>query len=202
MDTVNGRSKSRGWTVIQRRMNGKVDFQQKWAKYVTGFGTLNEEHWIGLENIHLLTQQRPLKYRIQYSESKPKLRIDFEDWNGVQMHVEYERFLVNEANIRYNIYSLKRPRSAELSMMFRYGLHHASFSTVDNDSTENNCPARHKGGWWYLNKCEFTNLNGIYPQNNTIIGNLWNHESIYWHGWEYVSDRNIPFRKVSMKVQY
>ena len=52
------------------------------------------------------------------------------------------------------------------------------------------------------NKCGYTNLNGIYPQNNTNTGNLRDHESIYWHGWEYVSDRNTPFRRVSMKVQY
>jgi len=203
MDTANGRLKNGGWTVIQKRMNGKVDFQQKWAEYVTGFGNLSGEHWIGLENIHLLTQQRPLKYRIQYSESKPKLRIDFEDWDGLQMHVEYKRFLVSGANSRYDIYSLKRPLSTEMSLMIRYGLLQAYFSTVDNDSTASNCPARHKGGWWwYRNKCGYTNLNGIYPQNNTNTGNLLEHESIYWFGWEYVSDRNTPFRRVSMKVQY
>jgi len=201
MDTVNGRSKTSGWTVIQRRMNGKVDFQQKWAEYVTGFGNLSEEHWIGLENIYLLTQQRPYKYSVKSSESKPKLRIDFEDWEGLQMHVEYERFLIHNANYRYETYSL-RPLNAKMSLMTLYGFHPGTFSTIDNDSSDTNCPARHKGGWWYFKECGYANLNGIYPQNTTIIGNLWNHESIYWFGWEFVSDRNTPFRKVSMKVQY
>ncbi|OPL33708.1 hypothetical protein AM593_10188, partial [Mytilus galloprovincialis] len=36
-----------GWTVIQRRESGDLDFYQGWTKYRTGFGQLHREFWLG-----------------------------------------------------------------------------------------------------------------------------------------------------------
>ena len=38
---------SRGWTVMQRRLNGLVSFHRNWFEYETGFCDLNTEHWLG-----------------------------------------------------------------------------------------------------------------------------------------------------------
>ncbi|XP_076089811.1 uncharacterized protein LOC143061166 [Mytilus galloprovincialis] len=35
-----------GWTVFQRRMNGKINFYRDWESYKTGFGNMNAEHWL------------------------------------------------------------------------------------------------------------------------------------------------------------
>ena len=36
-----------GWTVIQRRLDGSVDFHRYWNDYRNGFGYSNGEYWIG-----------------------------------------------------------------------------------------------------------------------------------------------------------
>ncbi|CAG2250621.1 unnamed protein product [Mytilus edulis] len=59
-----------GWTVFQRRMNGKINFFRKWESYKTGFGNLNGEHWLGNEHLHKLTSHG--KIVVEKSE---KLRL-------------------------------------------------------------------------------------------------------------------------------
>ncbi|CAG5115879.1 unnamed protein product, partial [Candidula unifasciata] len=46
-----------GWTVIQKRQDGSVDFFRGWEEYRRGFGSLEGEFWLGNDNIHFLTAQ-------------------------------------------------------------------------------------------------------------------------------------------------
>ena len=48
-----------GWTVLQHRFDGSVNFHQNWNEYKNGFGNMIEEgeFWLGLEKMHALTNQ-------------------------------------------------------------------------------------------------------------------------------------------------
>ena len=41
----------------QRRVTGDVDFYRNYSQYVSGFGDLKTEFWLGLENLHRLCNE-------------------------------------------------------------------------------------------------------------------------------------------------
>ena len=53
------------WLVIQKRINGSVNFYRNWTDYVNGFGDLDREFWYGLEKIHCLTTRENVALRIE-----------------------------------------------------------------------------------------------------------------------------------------
>ncbi|PIK44917.1 putative ficolin-2 [Apostichopus japonicus] len=53
---------SGGWTVIQRRIDGSIDFSRDWDSYKSGFGFLSQEFWLGNERLSYLTNQK--KYQL------------------------------------------------------------------------------------------------------------------------------------------
>lgn len=40
-----------GWTRIQRRQDGSVNFERNWEETKIGFGDLMGEHWLGIYNV-------------------------------------------------------------------------------------------------------------------------------------------------------
>ena len=80
-----------GWTVIQKRLDGSVDFYRGWDDYKRGFGNLNGEFWLGLNKIHRLTKQRN------------RLRVDLEETNGKSAYAEYSFFGVGNEGSKYKL---------------------------------------------------------------------------------------------------
>ncbi|GFR98465.1 fibrinogen-related protein 3.1 [Elysia marginata] len=54
-----------GWIIIQRRTSGNVDFYRGWNEYKKGFGSLEDDFWLGNENIHLLSSSGKFELRIE-----------------------------------------------------------------------------------------------------------------------------------------
>ena len=81
-----------GWIVVQRRLDGTVDFYRNWFDYREhGFGNVGGEFWLGLEKIHRLTK------------SQSKLRVDLEDFDGNAPYADYNMFSVANESKKYQL---------------------------------------------------------------------------------------------------
>ncbi|XP_058236267.1 microfibril-associated glycoprotein 4-like [Hemibagrus wyckioides] len=81
---------SQGWTVIQSRMDGSVNFYRCWDQYKNGFGNESGEYWLGLENLYTMTHNKLYE-----------LKVDLEDHDGVKAFALYTVFFVSSEENGY-----------------------------------------------------------------------------------------------------
>ncbi|XP_029958668.1 tenascin [Salarias fasciatus] len=166
-----------GWTVFQRRMNGKTDFYRTWSEYRAGFGNLSEEFWLGNELLHDLTSVGPVS-----------LRVDMQSGNHTA-YAHYSDFAIDSEERQYALTVSGYTGTAGDSMRYHNG---RPFSTRDKDPDPLgiHCARAYMGGWWYKN-CYKTNLNGLYGTNSDNQGVVW----IDWKG----KDSSIPFTEMKFR---
>ncbi|XP_047449044.1 fibrinogen C domain-containing protein 1-like isoform X2 [Mugil cephalus] len=165
-----------GWTVIQRREDGSVNFFRGWGAYRDGFGTTTGEHWLGLQRIYSLT-----------SSGGVELRIDMADFDNATAFAHYSDFSVGRDSVNpdedgYPLTVDGYSGTAGDSLLKHSGMR---FTTKDRDQdqSENNCAAYYQGAWWYRN-CHTSNLNGQYlggGHASYADGVEWSS----WTGWQY-----------------
>ena len=160
-----------GWTVIQRRRDGRVNFYRTWEDYRVGFGQLQNEFWLGNDNIFTLTLQGlPSKGN--------ELRIDMVNWKGVHQYALYKKFQVGNQDTRYMMHVSQHSGTATniRSFEFHNGM---KFSTFDSDNdlyAGGNCGREYKSGWWF-ESCFYNNLNGVYRPGGQVTGRA---SGIHW----------------------
>ena len=138
-----------GWTIIQRRVNGNVDFFRNWVDYKNGFGNLEEEFWLGNDKIHRLTKQKDMK-----------IRFDLEDVEEEKAFAEYDTFYIDGEDKQYMAHVTGYSGTAGDS----FKANGRKFSTKDKDYDTwpaKSCAAEYQGAWWYW-KCHQSNFNGKY----------------------------------------
>ncbi|CAL9687968.1 unnamed protein product [Knipowitschia caucasica] len=159
-----------GWTVIQKRFDGHVDFHRTWQEYKKGFGEPSDEYWLGNDFVYKLTNAHSYKLRIQLN-----------DWEGNSGFSQYDQFsLESEAqNFRIQL----KGYSGTAGKISSIGQPGSEFSTkdADNDKCVCKCSQLTTGGWWF-DACGPSNLNGMYYQqgqnSNRFNGIKW----YYWKG--------------------
>ena len=137
-----------GWIVIQRRItNGTVNFYRNWEDYVNGFGDLDGEFWIGLNNIYQLTNQQEVELQISV-------------WNDIESVItwNYQTFRVSGPENKYRLTVGNGTGNSGDRLAYHNG-HYFSTYDHDNDGRGGNCAYLTQGGWWY-NSCYRANLNG------------------------------------------
>ncbi|XP_058119924.1 fibrinogen-like protein A [Anopheles ziemanni] len=147
-----------GWTVIQYRFDGSVDFYRNWTEYRNGFGKFDGEFWLGLEYVHQITKNRP-----------HELVVEVKDFHGNYAYSKYDEFEIGDESEKYALKKLgTHSGTAEDSINNHKNKKFTTFDR-DNDETDNyNCAEIYHGAWWY-DSCFQTHLNGRY-RNTTEDG--------------------------------
>ncbi|XP_072539117.1 angiopoietin-related protein 3 [Salminus brasiliensis] len=171
-------------TVIQRRVDGSVDFDQNWDKYERGFGNLEKEFWLGLAKIHSIVRQ-----------GEYILNIQLEDWKEERRYIEY-MFTLDGPASHYTIHLTPLSGNLPDAMGNHTGM---MFSTKDKDNDnleDSNCARNYTGGWWF-NACGDTNLNGRYTWARSRSRSL-RRKGIYWKPGR-GSSYTLKFTKISIR---
>ncbi|XP_007559875.1 angiopoietin-2b isoform X2 [Poecilia latipinna] len=158
-----------GWTVLQHRRNGSVDFHRSWNDYKMGFGEPSGEHWLGNDIIHKLTSSQ------EYS-----LHIQLRDREGNEAYSHYDRFHIDKEVNNYSLHADGFSGTAgKTSSLTHTG---SQFSTKDRDNDRCTCKCAQlaSGGWWF-DACGPSNLNGIYYP---VSSNVLRFNGIKWYYWK------------------
>uniref|UniRef100_A0A3P9M400 Fibrinogen C-terminal domain-containing protein n=1 Tax=Oryzias latipes TaxID=8090 RepID=A0A3P9M400_ORYLA len=178
MQTDGGR-----WTVFVRRIDGSESFFRPWKHYKAGFGNVAGEYWLGLDNIFMLTVRK-----------ENELRVDMEDWDGVQASAQYSAFSIDSEHNGYKVHlGSFTGGSAGDSLV---GHNSMKFTTFDKDQDmwEKNCAQQFLGGFWY-NACHTANPTGMYAPVGVIP---FDNVHVTWHAWK---GSSYGLKTMAMKIR-
>ncbi|KAG8454808.1 hypothetical protein GDO86_001140 [Hymenochirus boettgeri] len=174
-----------GWTVIQRRTDGSVDFDQLWEAYKDGFGNLNGEFWLGLEKLHRISKQG------QYL-----INIELQDWDKNVKYMEAKFHLASSDEA----FALQLFGSVTGELENALGdFQQLQFSTRDRDQDKKsdfNCAKHLSGGWWF-SSCGHSNLNGKYFHSVPRARHE-RKQGIFWKTWK---GRYYPLKSTTIKIR-
>ncbi|XP_078700730.1 microfibril-associated glycoprotein 4-like [Branchiostoma floridae x Branchiostoma belcheri] len=179
-----------GWTVIQRRFDGSLEFFRKMGAYRYGFGDSSGEYWLGLNIINRITAQNAYE-----------LYIELEDWSGNVKFARYSSFSVgpgSDYTLSVGGYSGTAGDGFYLSDS-SYTNNGMKFSTrsYDQDTVSDSLVEYYGGGWWY-GIYSYSNLNGPYFRDTDgFNGN--NGHGVYWHPFR--NDYYYSLKKTKMMVR-
>ncbi|TRY54406.1 hypothetical protein DNTS_023683 [Danionella cerebrum] len=141
------------------------DQRQDPGGWTQGFGNIDGEYWLGLENIYWITNQGTYK-----------LLVTLEDWSGRKTFAEYASFRLEAESDFYRLRVGRYHGNAGDSLTWHNG---KQFTTLDRDHDvyTGNCAHYQKGGWWY-NACAHSNLNGVWYRGGHYRSRY--QDGVYW----------------------
>ena len=117
-----------GWTISHRRADGSVDFFRDWQHYEQGFSNLQNEFWLGNENLFTM------KLRGMYPQGN-ELRTDMINDKKITKFVSYQNFHITNSVTRYTLHE-NGFTSILTDALTAYN--RKKFSTFDADNDDRN----------------------------------------------------------------
>lgn len=117
-------SEDGGWTVIQTRFDGLVDFYRTWTEYRNGFGSVDSEHWLGNNFIRHITQDNDYELKIELTGFKEN---EF-------AYAKYSPFRIGSEDEKYKLYAGKYTSKGDIPQDAFSNRNGHMFTTKDNDN--------------------------------------------------------------------
>ncbi|XP_068076992.1 microfibril-associated glycoprotein 4-like [Danio rerio] len=173
-----------GWTVFQRRMDGRINFYQPWEEYKRGFGTTEGEYWLGLENLYQLTRHK-----------KFMLRVDLEDFEGRRGFAQYSSFSVGSEAEGYRLQVSGFTDGGAGDSLTDHNDQKFSTFDKDQDAYGDNCAQEFLGAFWFK-YCHNTNPNGVYlwGEDDTHFG-----IGVVWSTWK--DSFTVSMKSLSLMIK-
>nr|XP_020010379.1 angiopoietin-related protein 5 [Castor canadensis] len=190
-----------GWTVIQKRIDGVIDFQRLWCDYLDGFGDLLGEFWLGLKKIFYIVNQKNASFVLYVTLKSEDDTFAYASYHNFWLEDETRFFKMHLGRYSGNAgdaFRGLRKEDNQNSMPFSTvdvdndGCHPACL--LDGGSVKSCSHLSNNTGWWF-NQCGLANLNGIYrfPGKSLASG-------IQWGTWT-KNNTLVKIKSVSMKIR-
>ncbi|XP_062611749.1 tenascin-like [Saccostrea cucullata] len=164
------------WMVIFRRTEGNVAFNRLWTHYETGFGKINGDFWIGLNNLSYYT-----------NTGLRVMRIEMEDVDGYRGYAQYSIFLVGDISTKYKLTVAGYGGTSGYDAFSYHNNMKFSTSDQDNDVSPNkNCAFVNGEPWWHRDCARM-----IFTRDNV--------NELGWYYWDTGSYK--PLTKITMMVR-
>ena len=172
-------------------MDGSENFNRSWDDYVSGFGSVWGEQWLGLEKIHCLTT----------TTARTEMKIDMADFRGDKKYATttslWSGMLLVSTSYRLRatavlpetVYSVAVEDTTPMEWHFP---HMTETMTCGVTVT---AQAWEGGGWWF-NNCMASRLNGIYQHD--ITQRSW--EVVYWDTFT-TPHRSLKFAEMKLRAR-
>ncbi|XP_048390999.2 fibrinogen-like protein 1-like protein [Stegostoma tigrinum] len=135
----------KGWVMLQHvTKNSNISFATNWDTYKRTFGNMEDEHWLGNEYIHWITQQARYEVKFLIDSGVEKVAIDYASFNVENESNNYKLRLGAPIGVSQTEKHLAINKNDNMM-----------FSTFDKDNDRDgtqNCAAVDGGGWWF-NHC-------------------------------------------------
>ncbi|XP_059139201.1 ficolin-1-A-like [Physella acuta] len=145
-----------GWILIMRRIQGGVNFSRPWTDYRNGFGLFDGDFWLGLEEVHTLS-----------NAGQWELRVDMK-FEGKDYYANYNTFKIDSETLFYTLHVGQFSGNVGDDLEYHDGIR---FYTYDRP-TVNHCARTYTGGWWYRD-CHHCYLTGVWRSKDWAKGVHW-----------------------------
>ncbi|XP_035233537.1 techylectin-5A-like [Stegodyphus dumicola] len=144
-----------------------------------GFGNVNNDYWLGNENIFSLT-----------NEGLYSVRFDITDNHRKSVYAVYDIFAIDDENKNYRVHVRGYSGDAGSGMILSDD---RSFSTKDRKTdidVAEHCAMTRQSGWWFKD-CTDVNLNGLH------MPGVEDKRSMYWFKWQ----KYVGIKYSTMKIR-